>query len=273
MTRRAETFEGLIALGLLGLTACAESPLGRKQLLLIPQGTVDSSGVQAFDQMKQQQPVDSNPADTNFVNCVAVPVSQIASAQAGIDKWEIVVFQSKDINAFALPGGKIGVFSGILPVTKTAGQLAAVLAHETGHVIAHHGQERMSQSLMESGGLAIADAFAQGVLKDPTQKAAIVGALGLGAQYGVVLPHSRTQENEADLIGLKNMAMAGFDPHEAVALWGNMTAMAGSGPPQWLSDHPSNQNRIDALNANMPEAVQLYNAAITQGKHPNCPHP
>ncbi len=254
----------LCLLGFLLLSACATSPTGRSQLIVIPDAQMDQMGVQAFDQMKQQQPVEADAAWNAYVKCVALPVAAQARADGA---WEVVVFKDETPNAFALPGGKIGVHTGILKVAKNDAQLAAVLGHEVGHVIAKHGSERVSQQVAVQGGLAALNA---------TGKASgtVVGLLGAGAQVGILLPFSRTHESEADVIGLDYMSRAGFDPRESVELWKNMAAASGGkAPPQWLSTHPSNQSRIDNLTAHLPESIAKFNQAQAAGRKPACARP
>ncbi len=263
----------LIPVLLLCLSACATSPTGRKQLMLVPEELVDSSGAQAFQQLKAQTPSDSDSALNSYVHCVVDPITTAAAGKTDVKNWEVVVFKSDEVNAFALPGGKIGVYTGILPVAKTPGELAAVLGHEVGHVIARHGAERMSTQLATQGGLAAVQAFALGDNADSTQGQLIMAALGVGTTIGLTLPHSRTQESEADIIGENLMARAGFNPEESINLWHNMDAAAGLAPPEWLSDHPANENRIKDLRENMPEAAKLYTQAKAGGQNPQCSVP
>ena len=266
MTCHARRFAFLLIMNTL---ACSTSPLGRKQLTLLPDSQMNSTGAQAFDEMKAKTPIEHDPGINAYVNCVALPITVAAKDQLQVEHWEIVVFKDPTANAFALPGGKIGVHTGILPVAKTDAQLAAVLGHETGHVIAKHGNERMSEALGENVGLAIVGGLAAGSANHDL----IVGALGLGTQLGVTLPFTRTQESEADLIGLDLMARAGFDPRQAVELWKNMMASGGGAPPEILSDHPSDANRIQALQDHLPDAITKYNAAQTAGLRPHCARP
>lgn len=246
--------------------SCASSPLGRKQLMMLPESQLNSMGVQSFAQMKKEVPIETNAAINAYVKCVAAPITKASSAAAGISNWEVVVFKDASANAFALPGGKIGVHTGMLAVAKTPAQLAAVLGHEVGHVIAKHGNERVSQGLVAQGLTSLAGAS----ISDPRYQSIVLAGLGLGAQYGFLLPHSRTQESEADLIGLDLMARAGFDPRESVELWKNMAATGGNQPAQWMSTHPSNETRIHNLESNIPASMPTYNAAV---KAPNCPKP
>lgn len=235
---------------------------------------MNEMGVKAFQEMKQSTPTESNAAINNYIRCVAQPITEAAKAATNISSWEVVVFKDDTPNAFALPGGKIGVHTGMLPIAKTSDQLAAVLGHEIGHVIAKHGSEQMSTALATQGGLAAIDAFLLGKNQNSAQEQLIMGALGLGAQVGIVLPHSRTQESEADLIGLRLMSQAGFNPQDSVVLWQNMIAAAnGNAPPQWLSTHPASEDRIQHLQENMQEALGLYQQAQAAGKHPACTPP
>lgn len=246
------------------IVACATSPTGRSQFIAVPDGQMSSMGTQAFDQMKKGTPIENDPGWNAYVRCVALPVAK----QSGYEgAWEVVVFKNDEPNAFALPGGKIGVHTGILKVAKTDAQLAAVLGHEVGHVIAKHGSERVSQQMAAQIGMALVSASGK-----VSQTG--VALLGAGAQVGILLPFSRTHESEADVIGLDYMSRAGFDPRESVELWRNMMAASGGkAPPQWLSTHPSNQARIDNLNAHMEESMAKYQQALAAGRKPVCQRP
>lgn len=260
-------FFPLPALLALVLAACATSPLGRKQLVLLPDSQMDSMGAQAFSEMKQKEPVDSRPNTHAYVQCVVTPILEASRSQLGGIRWELVVFRDPTANAFALPGGKIGVNTGLLPVAKTDAQLAAVLGHEIGHVIAKHGNERMSEALAQGVVLNAANALLN---RNGQDHPYAMAALGLGAQVGIALPHSRTQESEADLIGLKLMAEAGYDPHESVELWKNMMKASGGSPPEFLSTHPASTSRIQNLQAHLPEVMPLYERAGQARRHPTC---
>ena len=257
------------------IAACASSPLGRKQLMLQSDGDMNKMGEQSFEEMKKTTPIESNSAINTYVRCITDPITAALTAdqksKVGVSSWEVVVFKDPTANAFALPGGKIGVHTGIIPVAKTDAQLAAVLGHEVGHVIARHGNERVSQSMIAQGGLVIAD-FLSGNAS-PQKKQLLMAAVGAGAQYGVLLPYGRTQESEADLIGLELMARAGFDPRQSVELWKNMGAAGGKAPPEFLSTHPSGETRMKDLNAHMGDAIAKYDAAQRAGLHPHCTPP
>lgn len=252
------------------VVACSTSPLGRKQLMLVDDNTMNQMGAKAFQEIGRETPQESNPAIVNYVRCVAELLTRQASSGAKVSQWDIKVFKSDQANAFALPGGKVGVYTGMLKVAKTPGQLAAVIGHEIGHVIARHSAERFSAQTLEGGALGAASAFITGGGQPSTTHSLIMAALGVGAQIGLALPHSRTQENEADIIGENLMAQTGFDPAEAPELWRNMASAGGAQPPQWLSTHPANQSRIDALNKNLPEAKKIYQQAGSLGRAPQC---
>ncbi len=222
-------------------------------------------GKQAFQDMKKEETVDKEGRTNDYVSCVAHAV--LAANGAKPAEWEIVVFDSKEANAFALPGRKIGVYTGMLKVAQTPDQLAAVLGHEVAHVTQKHGNERVSQQLVAEGGMQVASVALGG--KGETHDVAMA-ALGVGAQYGVLMPFSRTQESEADVVGLDYMARAGFDPRAAVELWTNMAAAGGGTPPEFLSTHPSHDSRIHDLEKHMPEALKTYESARADGHTPNC---
>jgi predicted Zn-dependent protease len=256
---------------LLVLAGCVTSPTGRNQLMLFDQQQLAKMGDQSYAKLEQKTPIDHNSADNRFVKCVVQALTSVPGVQkATHGHWRFTVFKSKEINAFALPGGNIGVYSGILPVTQTGAQLAAVLGHEIGHVLAGHPNERLSEQYATQSGLGILGAVLGGGGGSVSSQA-LMQALGIGAQVGVLLPFSRAQESEADLIGLNLMARAGFDPRQAVTLWHNMSAASkGKEPNPFLSTHPTNANRIKHLKEHMDKALQLYRQAPS---HPSCPHP
>ncbi len=248
------------------IQACSTSPTGRRQLILIPDGQMDAMGVQAFDQMKGEVPTSTDASQNAYVKCIAdnIIATLDKDEQAG---WEVIVFNDDSANAFALPGRKIGVHTGLLNVATNQHQLAAVMGHEVGHVLARHGAERVSQGLALEGGMAGVGA----VMGNSKTAGIAMGALGLGSQFGVLLPFSRKHESEADNIGLDLMAKAGFNPTESVKLWENMAkASGGAAPPEFMSTHPSNQTRISDLKAGMTNANKLYKKAQAAGRVPQC---
>jgi len=247
-------------------TACATSPLGRSQLKLFPDGQMDQMGLATFDQMKRQIPQSKDRRTTNYVGCVAAAiVAELPPVQAR--DWQVVVFEDPSANAFALPGRRIGVHTGLLKVATNQDQLAAVIGHEIAHVIAGHANERISQAFATQTGLQLAQVAAGAA--SPAQQQ-LIGLLGAGAQYGIILPYSRTHETEADLVGLDLMAHAGFDPAASVRLWTNMSGQGSQQPPEILSTHPSHGRRIRDLEQRVPAARKLYTAARQAGKKPAC---
>ena len=244
------------------VTGCTTSPTGRSQLMLMPAGEIDQMGVQAFTNLKKETPVDKQAVTNHYVQCIANAITREVGGT-----WEVVVFRDDAVNAFALPGGKIGVYTGLLKVAKNQDQLATVIGHEVAHVQAHHANERVSQSFAVEQGLNLISAAAS-----PQSGAgqSLMGMLGVGAQYGILMPFSRIQESEADMLGLDLMARAGFDPRESIQLWKNMAHSGGGQPPEFLSTHPSNSTRINDLIARLPHALQLRQLAQQRGRHPNC---
>ena len=226
-------------------------------------------GMQSFEELKRKQAVESDAAINRYVRCVVNPIIQASQGQTGVMNWEVVVFRDATANAFALPGGKIGVHTGLLKVAKNDAQLAAVLGHEVGHVMAEHGNERVSQGMLAQGGLMIADLLSGNA--SPEKKQILMTGLGLGAQFGVLLPFSRAHETEADLIGLDLMSRAGFDPAQSVELWKNMKAASGGqAPPEFMSTHPANDSRIANLERNVPENRVKFEQARRNGLQPMC---
>ena len=252
-------------------TGCATSLTGQQQLLLYPESQMAQMGVAAFTDMQSKTPRSSNSAKVTYVRCVANAITQVVPPEqlraVSVSSWEVELFEEKTANAFALPGGKIGVHTGLLEVATTPGQLAAVLGHEVGHVLDRHGNARVSQQTLAQTGMQLG-AILLGA--DTPQKQGLMAALGLGVQYGVLLPYGRGQESAADMIGLDLMARAGFDPNESVTLWQNMARAGGAAPPEFLSTHPSSTTRISQLQAEIPKLLPVYHQAQAAGRRPNC---
>lgn len=250
---------------ILAVAACATSPTGRSQLKLFSGEKMAHLGDQSYHQLLEKKEEAHNPAKIRFVKCVVGALNQVTQRD-----WQVTVFASDKVNAFAIPGGNIGVYAGLLKVTKNAAQLAAVIGHEMGHVIAGHANERMSQHMMTGLGLSVLSA-AIGTQTGAFTQRQLTSLLGMGAKVGILLPFSRTQESEADRIGLKLMAEAGFDPRQAIDLWHNMSAAAGGkAPPEFLSTHPSNKDRIQNLEKHMSQALARYR---NSPYNPQCQHP
>ncbi|WP_133407056.1 M48 family metallopeptidase [Parashewanella tropica] len=263
---RLRIFLSFILLSSLVLVGCSTSPTGRKQLKLYSSNQIAQQGVLAFDHIKGKQKVSHNPRYKRYVQCVADSITKYVPKNVFNGKWEVVVFDSKQVNAFALPGGKIGVYTGLLKVAKNQDQLAAVVGHEVGHVIAEHGNERVSNNALVGIGLQVADAALKA--NDVKQSKTIMSALGVGSQVAVTLPFSRIQETEADEIGLNLMAKAGFEPKQSVELWKNMQkASGGSRNLEILSTHPAPESRIKDLQKHMNNALLIKKQSTNT---PNC---
>ncbi len=246
----------IVLLAALILTACATAPYTeRSQIMLISAGQENQLGAQAFQQILSKEKVLRDPALQAVVDRIGW---RIATAAARTDfQWQFVIIDNpKMANAFALPGGKVAVYTGMFPVAKTEGGLAAVMAHEVGHVLARHGGERLSHGLLAQMGAAAVQVGMAG--SNPGVVQGVMVAYGLGANVGVLLPYSRLQESEADQIGLILMAQAGYDPREAVQLWQRMAKQDRQAPPEFLSTHPSPGTRIQELERLMPKALTYY---------------
>lgn len=245
------------------LAACATSPTGRSQLAFMPDSELDAMGLQAFSDMKNEKPITQDVRENEFVGCVTNAITRETGGN-----WEVVVFEDKSLNAFALPGKKIGVHTGLVDLVDNQDQLAAVIGHEIGHVLAKHSNERMSQKLGAQIGMSVIAAVA--APQTPMGQTAL-GLLGVGAQYGVLMPFSRLHESEADAIGIELMAKAGFNPAESIKLWQKMAqASDGSHPAEFMSTHPSHETRIDDLKKLLPKATGVMRQARAAGKKPDC---
>jgi predicted Zn-dependent protease len=249
------------------LVACAKVPVtGRSQLNLIPDDQMVATSAQQYQSFLTENPPSADAKNTDMVKRAGVNIQKAveaymaekgASAQLAGYAWEFNLVESQEVNAWCMPGGKVVVYSGILPVTKDETGLAVVMGHEIAHAVAKHGAERMSQQLMAEYGSA---GLAAALHKQPKETQGMwMAAFGAGAQYGVLLPFSRQQESEADHLGLIFMAMAGYDPNESVEFWGRMASMkGGEAPPEMTSTHPSDETRIKKLKELIPEAMKYY---------------
>jgi predicted Zn-dependent protease len=249
------------------IAGCQTSALGRRQLKLMSETEMSQLGASAFAEISAQTPLSREALKNAKVACVA---NAITASLAGVDsrmRWEVRVFADDTPNAFALPGGKIGVNTGLLKVARTQGQLAAVIGHEVTHVTQGHANERVSTELATQTALQVASAVVDASNPVHSQMIALLGA---GVQVGVLLPYGRKQEREADLVGLELMAQAGFDPNESIALWQNMSKAGGAQPPEFLSTHPSHNSRIYELKRHIPKAMPLYQNAKANGRDPRC---
>lgn len=241
------------------LASCATVPeTGRRQLLLVSGAEEMQLGISEFDKLKKSTPISHDPALNELLQRVGQRIAAVAPLPNA--QWEFVVFdEPKTANAFCLPGGKVGVYTGILPITVDEAGLATVVGHEVGHAVAHHGGERMSQALLtQLGGAALGTAMSR--YTEQTRNLAL-GIYGVTSAVGWTLPHSRRQESEADHLGLIYMARAGYDPREAVGFWQRFKAYNDAhGGQQWqfLSTHPLDEVRIAQIQELMPEALKNY---------------
>jgi predicted Zn-dependent protease len=232
---------------------------GRVSHLAMSAGQELALGLQSYQEVLSTEKVITEGADVDMVNNVVKRLVAATGEEGQKMEWQVSVVQSDQVNAFCLPGGKIVVYTGILPVAQGEAGLATVLGHEMAHATSHHGAERLFKSDMTSaivngvqGAIALRD-------MDNGTKMAWMAAVGAGAKYGVALPFSRKDESEADEIGLMFMSRAGYDPHEAISFWQRMTQMAGNGQPlQFMSDHPSHEKRVEQLQALLPKAMEEY---------------
>ena len=268
--RRWGQILGVISLLIVGLgvAGCETNPYtGRSQLLMSSVDQEMQMGSQAYHQVKTdpKMKLSQDPREIEPVKRVAARIVEAAkrskyASMAQQFEWEVTVIKDdKTANAFALPGGKMAVYTGIFPVAKTEAGLAAVMGHEVVHALARHGAERMSQGQLTNTALQVAGAAIGASGRNPVLGQAAMAALGVGAQVGVLLPFSRKHESEADYIGILLAADAGYDPRESVALWERMGQLSGGGgPAEYLSTHPSHGTRIDQLKEWMPEAMAIY---------------
>jgi metalloendopeptidase OMA1, mitochondrial len=216
-------------------------------------------GLQSYQEvLSTEQTITDGPEVDMVKRVVARLVAASGEAGQKLD-WQVSVVKSDQVNAFCLPGGKIVVYTGILPVAKSEAGLATVLGHEMAHAVSRHGAQRLFGSEMSQAILNGAQASLSLGDMDPGKRMAVMGALGAATKFGGLLPFSRKHESEADEIGLLYMARAGYDPHEATAFWQRMTEMSGGGkPPEFASTHPSDATRIEQLNQLMPKAMEQY---------------
>lgn len=244
-----------LLLSLLLLSGCLTVPeTGRRQVMLISTSQEMQLGLSAFQQMKKETPVSRDPAVNAMVQRVGRRIAAVAELPGA--QWEFVVFDSKQANAFCLPGGKVGIYTGILPITKDEAGLATVIGHEIAHAVARHGAERVSEGiLLQTGGGLLGASLSSA---DPRTQVLVMTAYGIGAKVGRELPHSRGQESEADHIGLIYMARAGYDPAAAVGFWQRFAdhsrSQGGGGTPAFLRTHPLDTVRIQQIQQWLPEA-------------------
>jgi predicted Zn-dependent protease len=257
-----------VGVALVSLVGCETNPYtGRSQLLMTSVSQEMQMGAQAYDQVKSDPKMrqSQDPREIEPVKRVAARIIEAAKRSKYAEiaqefQWEVTIIKDdKTMNAFALPGGKIAVYTGIFPVARTEAGLAAVLGHEVVHALARHGGERMSQGQLTNAALQVAGAAAGAAGGGGMLSQAAMAALGAGAQVGVLLPFSRKHESEADYIGILLAADAGYDPRESVLLWERMAQLSGgASPSEFLSTHPNHETRIIQLKKWMPEAMAIF---------------
>ncbi|OGL09137.1 MAG: peptidase M48 family protein [Candidatus Rokubacteria bacterium RIFCSPLOWO2_02_FULL_73_56] len=255
MGPRARSVLAVLLVGV--VVACETVPYtGRTQIMLLPETAEWQMGLDSYQQILQKARLSRDPAQTEQVRRVGLRIAQ-ATGRSDY-RWEFNVIDDKQANAFCLPGGKVAVYTGILPITRDDAGLAAVLGHEAAHAIARHGGERVSQTLLVQTGLVATQAAL--ARRDPRTVQTVTALLGAGVTVGLLLPWSRGQESEADHLGLIYMARAGYHPSAARDLWVRMAGAARgrARPPEFLSTHPAEATRIRQIEAWMPEALRYY---------------
>ncbi|HBN75918.1 MAG TPA: hypothetical protein DD473_08880 [Planctomycetaceae bacterium] len=251
----------ILLVSILGTAGCYSTPISnRKQLLLIPEQQEITLGMQSYEDILAEEKLSSNP---HYVEMVQ-RVGQRIAAEAGHDEyaWEFRVIESPEMNAFALPGGKVAIYEGILPICENEAGLAVVMSHEIAHAIARHGGERMTQQGVATAAGKVVDFYSKD--KEQKERERVRAVFGAAAQYGYILPYSRKHESEADQIGLILMSRAGYDPKEAPRFWKRFSQQGGQKPPEFMSTHPSDERRAADLEAMLPEALAEYSTATEQ---------
>lgn len=256
----------MLVLLILTAMACSTVPLtGRRQLSLVPESDMISLSLTEYDKFIKSNKLSTDKNKAAMVKRVGERIAKAVEAymaSAGLSKnlagykWEFNLVEDQTVNAWCMSGGKVVVYTGLLPLTQTEAGLATVMGHEIAHAVARHGSERMSdQMLLQLGGTALSAALAE---KPEKTREIALAAFGVGSQVGVVLPFSRQNEYEADYMGIIFMAMAGYDPNESIPFWERMAKQGGSKQPEFLSTHPVDQNRIDRIKLKMPDALAYY---------------
>lgn len=240
------------------VAGCTKSSTGRSQLMMMSDNDMNQMGAMSFEEMKKKEKINQSSAINNYVQCVASAITKNVPKSAHDGSWEVVVFDSEQVNAFALPGGKIGVYTGILKVADDQDQLGAIIGHEVGHVIERHSNERLSSNQVSQVGLSLVNMVLQS--QNVESRNTVMAGLGLGVQYGVLMPYGRSHESEADIVGQDLMAESGFNPKASITLWQNMAKLSKNSPPEFMSTHPSNATRIKQLTEHLSVSMPMYNS-------------
>lgn len=267
-TMKRPTLAALLAL-LVAACATTTSPTGRTQRVgAVSQDQLNALGIQAFNETRAQKQQSNDTRQNAYVQCVVNAITRELPPQWHYN-WETALFVDEAPNAFALPGGKVGIYTGIFTVAKNQDQLAAVIAHEIGHVVSRHHDERITRQMGAQAGLGIVGAIVGSTYGEAA--ANTTSQLGgMAVQTAFLLPNNRTQESEADVVGQQLMARAGFDPRQAVDLWQNMLAASKSRPPQWLSTHPDPAARLQEMANRANGLTSVYQQARNGGRAPRC---
>lgn len=260
-TRRARYLLPFV-LSALALGACSSQPTQQTR------AEMEAEAARAFNQMRASMPLVTDRETIDFVACVAQAVVEVLEPPFNDIDWELAIFESESVNAFAMPGGKIGVLSGLLKVTENEHQLATVIGHEIAHVTAEHSSNRAKQAGLTNFGINAVAIILGGGYSGATYTAQ--QAISYGATLGISLPYKRGQESEADVIGLEYMSRAGFDPRQSVPLWQRMDASSGKKPAEFMSTHPASETRIENLISEWQKTLPLYNQAVAEGRTPDC---
>ena len=246
----------LISVGVLVfMVACVKLPEGGKSAFLLTSPSFENNlGEEGYQDVLKKEKINKDPR----LNGILQRVGKRVAAQTGQSyNWEFTLIESEQLNAWCMPGGKVAFYTGILPMLQDEAGMATVMGHEVAHATMRHSGQRISQGMLVNLGLSLADVS----LSNSRYRNELMGMLGAGATVGVVLPYGRSHETEADLVGLKYMARAGYDPSTAVAFWERFSQAGKGGPPEFLSTHPGGATRITNIKKNLPEAMKLYNAA------------
>jgi predicted Zn-dependent protease len=263
----SQHFKSLLPLSLIVIGALCWSPSAYAK----SDAELQAEAAREFAQLKASAPLTTNREKIDYISCVANAVVSVLEPPYSDYNWEMAILETNEINAFVMPGGKIVIYEGILKAAQNQHQLAAVIGHEIAHETAGHTKSKLLQGKGAQVGIQVAAVLLGGGHGGATYSA--YEALNQGAMYGILLPYKRSQETEADVVGLEFMARAGFDPRAAVPLWQNMNSEAGEAPAEFISTHPSSDKRIDSLVSQWIEVLPLYNEALQEGRDPNCMAP